>query len=168
MPDIRSSNGKLIYQLASAASLNGNELFAISDDKFLTRNVSLNQIKEFVKFDYSTEYIEQRFGQIGKLIEAHTSDIQANTNDIIANKDELNKKIDKIPGDIDAAIKKLDGELKAYIDEKNSELGSEDSSLFERINKVEKDLNAKIDSLYTFGTDIPTTLEHGKLYFQYF
>lgn len=140
MPDVRSLgtsyNGKLIYQLTSAAALKDTDLFAISSSDNLTRKVSLSQIKSSVSNDFY------------------------NKNDMDKLLDELKQQIKNVSD----SVFEMNNDITEFRNEFNNKLTEQNNSLLKKIN----DLDKKLTEWILYGTQVPTTLDTGRVYLQYF
>lgn len=145
MSDIRSLgaasyNGKLIYQLVAASTLKDTDLFAISTSDNLTRRVSLSQIKSSFNADYyNKEDIDMVLDSIRLQIKNVSDELFQINNNITEFRNEFNNKITNL-----------------------------DNTLSKKINDLDTKLTNMITNWIQYGTSVPTTLETGRTYLQYF
>lgn len=189
MPDIRQAaqgkneivyNGKFIYQLTSAASLKDTDLFAISTSNYLTRSVSLKQIKSFVTNDfYDKDDIQVLLDELRKLIQDLGDDIfnlrqeitdfenhvEETMNDI---RNTLNKRMDLLEKTLNERIDNLEQELNTKIDNLENKHDQDIQNLREYIDNVQDDLEEMIRGWILYGISAPSSLATGRVYLQYF
>lgn len=152
------SDGKLIYQLTSASALRDTDLFPISTSDNLTRSVSLGQIKSSIANDfYNKDKIDDLLNDIKSQIKDVSDDNNAIENDLSEFRNEFNSQLQQLNNDLRTVINNTKSELNISINNVNKSL--EDNI---------KTVNSKIDNLIVYGTSIPTKLDPGKIYLQYF
>ncbi len=140
-------NGKLIYELTSAAALKDTDLFAISTSNNLTRNVSLKQIKSSINNDfYDRTEIDNLLDQLRKQINQLSDDVY-----------DLSKEITNFEQSVNQTIQNLDNKIDRSVTE-----------LTNLINNTRSDLEEMIRTWIMYGTDIPSKLDTGRVYLQYF
>jgi len=111
MPDIRTSNGKLIYQLTSATMLKDTDLFAISTSDHLTRNISLKQIKLSINNDfYSKDDINNILDKLRLQIKNLSDQVVILENDITEFRNEFNTKLNNVESNLNQTINNLDNQ----------------------------------------------------------
>lgn len=151
-------NGKLIYQLTSASALKDADLFAISTSDNLTRSVSLGQIKSAVANDFYNKNI----------IDSLLDDVKSQIQDVSNDNNDLENDLSEFRNEFNTKLHELNSQLRTTINDTKSELNTNinntNTSLTNKIN----DTNTRIDNLFVYGMSIPTKLEPGKIYLQYF
>lgn len=176
MPDVRSLsqqslyNGRLINQLTASSILKDTDLFAISSDN-LTRCVSLSQIKSAVTSNYyNKDDINQLLDVIREQVKSFADETFGTGVDVAEFRNEFNEKLQTLRNDLTIIINDKEGKLK----DKDNELLQMINGHKERINQLFNKVDiineniTEIQDRITYGTAIPTTLETGKIYLQYF
>ena len=130
-----------------------NNILNVYRDEF---NKELNDIRS----EFNTT-LTQFEGEFNTKIEDVRTDLTTQLNDF---KDEYNQ----YKTTVEDHFTSIETEMQYNYDELNAKIESTESSLIAKITNVEATINEKIDSLITYGTGIPTTLETGKVYLQYF
>lgn len=169
-------NGKLIYQLTSASALKDTDLFAISTSDNLTRSISLFQIKTSFKNEfYDKENTDRLLDELRQQIKEINDNAFELNNDITEFRNEFNVKLQELGETLVNMINEVDKDsidrdtaLGIRIDNLNTKVDNNYNTLNTKIDNLERSLTEKIDGLILYGPDIPTTLETGRLYLQYF
>lgn len=157
-----TSNGKLIYQLTSASALRDTDLFAISSTDNLTRNVSLGQIKAAVASDfYNKEDANNIFEDLREQIKALSDNISDVENNITEFRNEFNTQLQELNSQITSDINTTKSEL-------NTSINNLNTTLSKKITDLENKLTNMVNNVFSYGSSIPTTLETGKIYLQFF
>ena len=157
-----TANGKLIYQLTSASALRDTDLFAISSTDNLTRNVSLGQIKAAVAYDfYNKEDANEVFDELREQIKDLSDDLSGVENNITEVRNEFNTQLQELNAQLTTDINNTRSAL-------NTTINNLDTSLSTRITELDNKLTTMINNVFSYGSSIPTTLETGKIYLQFF
>lgn len=158
----QTANGKLIYQLTSASALRDTDLFAISSTDNLTRSVSLGQIKAAVSTDfYNKEDANEVFDELRQQIKNLSDDVTGVENTIADTRNEFNTQLQELNTQLTTDINNTRSTL-------NTSINNLDTKLSNRINELDSKLTMMINDIFTWGDDIPTTLETGRIYLQIF
>lgn len=151
--------GKHIYELDALKLLKDDASIPISQDN-LTRRVNIKDLRLAFNGDddepsedtyYSSQYIQQKFSDVEKRF----VDLLNLVQDANKNTSELKIYVDEQDMNLSENIKNL----KDYVDNQNL-------SLINRITALEN--KVKNISKITIGSNIPTSLAEGEIYFQYF
>ena len=155
-------NGKLIYQLTSASALRDTDLFAISTTDNLTRSVSLGQIKSAISNEfYNKEDTNDLLEELREEIQNISNDISETNNDMTEFRNEFNTQLQELNSQLTNTINNTKSEL-------NTNINNLNTSLTKKINDLDIKLTNAINNVFDYGTTVPTTLETGKIFLQYF
>ena len=190
-----TGTGKLIYQLTSASALKDNDLFVISSaENNLTRSITLSQIREAVIGDRYTnedilEFVDDLKLQIKNMddlfyeydnnlsefrneFNAQLLNLRTNfTNDLNEVQNNITNRIDNLQDNINNYLNTIEqdvSDLNTRIDNVNTNINNVENTLHEKIDDLDIRLTNSINGLISYGTAVPTTLDTGKIYLQYF
>lgn len=151
--------GKHIYELDALKLLKDDASIPISQDN-LTRRVNLKDLRLAFSGDddepsedtyYSSQYTQQKFSDVEKRF----VDLLNLVQEANKNTSELKIYVDKQDMNLSENIKNL----KDYVDNQNISLVNRITALENKVKNISK---------ITIGSNIPTSLAEGEIYFQYF
>ena len=160
MPSISIENGKRIEELLEVTHISDDSYFLVSETD-LTRKITLTYLRNAFNGDTATDRLNNLFYSVEKVNELldHVWDDISKINTKI---DGLEDRINNIYNDFGSDL----SDFKNYVDQIYAELKLADQNLDARIKVVENKL-ANIEGI-DIGMDIPDTLAHNRIYFQYF
>lgn len=155
--------GNYIYELDTLKLLKSSAVFPVSQDN-LTRAVTLDDLRLSFNGDadeaskntfYSTEYMERYFASV--------ADRFTEVNNSIA---ETNENLEQLRKDMDAADTAIKKTMKENYDHWQDTLYRTTEGDLGEIPRINAIFN--VVTKFSSGTDIPTSLAAGEVYFQYF
>lgn len=160
MPSISIENGKRIEELLEVTHISDDSYFLVSETD-LTRKITLTYLRNAFNGDTATDRLNNLFYSVEKVNELlnHVWDDISKINTKI---DGLEDRINNIYNDFGSDL----SDFKNYVNQIYAELKLADQNLDARIKVVENKL-ANIEGI-DIGMDIPDTLAHNRIYFQYF
>lgn len=160
MPSISIENGKRIEELLEVTHISDDSYFLVSETD-LTRKITLTYLRNAFNGDTATDRLNNLFYSVEKVNELldHVWDDISKINTKI---DGLEDRINNIYNDFGSDL----SDFKNYVNQIYAELKLADQNLDARIKVVENKL-ANIAGI-DIGMDIPDTLAHKRIYFQYF
>lgn len=160
MPSISIENGKRIEELLEVTHISDDSYFLVSETD-LTRKITLTYLRNAFNGDTATDRLNNLFYSVEKVNELlnHVWDDISKINTKI---DGLEDRINNIYNDFGSDL----SDFKNYVEQIYAELKLADQNLDARIKVVENKL-ANIEGI-DIGMDIPDTLAHNRIYFQYF
>lgn len=161
-------NGKNIYQLTPATALKGTDIIPISSEN-LTRSTTVNQLKGYFKQDfYDKDAIDNFLEQIRSQISGASGNIFEFQEYINEFKRDINNRFQEFTQAVNIDLNNIEKKITETNNSTLQVINQLDTTLSTKITNVEKNLTEKINGLYSYGTQIPTSLPAGKLYVQYF
>ena len=160
MPSISIENGKRIEELLEVTHISDDSYFLVSETD-LTRKITLTYLRNAFNGDTATDRLNNLFYSVEKVNELldHVWDDISKINTKI---DGLEDRINNIYNDFGSDL----SDFKNYVNQIYAELKLADQNLDARIKVVENKL-ANIAGI-DIDMDIPDTLDHNRIYLQYF
>ena len=171
MPSISIENGKRIEELLEVTHISDDSYFLVSETD-LTRKITLVYLRNAFNGDTATENLNNLYYSVEKTNELFDH-VWNDIGKINTRIDGIEDRVNNINNDLGADI----SDFRNYVDQIYQELKLADEELNNKIDNVEQELDQRLQVVENklanitgidIGTEVPDTLESGRIYLQYF